>query len=39
MLEKWNNEMAPFGQIYACGGILEARWSPKAKVDGGYMMN
>jgi hypothetical protein len=26
MLEKWNDGMAPFGQINACGGGLKDRW-------------
>jgi hypothetical protein len=26
MLEKWNDGMAPFGQINACGGGRKDRW-------------
>jgi hypothetical protein len=26
MLDKWNDGMAPFGQINACGGVCEDRW-------------
>jgi hypothetical protein len=26
MLEKWNDGMAPFGQINACGGGLKDHW-------------
>jgi hypothetical protein len=26
MLEKWNNGMALFEQINACGGLLKNRW-------------
>ncbi|MGD2092770.1 MAG: hypothetical protein PVH61_41790, partial [Candidatus Aminicenantes bacterium] len=26
MLEKWNDGMAPFGQLNACGGGLEGCW-------------